>query len=193
MICRDLTKANKARLDNRWAALSAMLSVTLTRHPVRRSPPPQRCQRSNVRLNPMNAAWQITSALIVGVCYYMLAMAMTVYDGILSMMFQPIVGTILTLIAIAMMSLLGLPIRLMRPLNDWWRKHWWIVFVIGTIAFLMMYASWMPQFRTKILDPETDMEVASFHPVLAVGGWLLTIFAVLHFYPPLPWMRSKPQ
>jgi uncharacterized membrane protein YczE len=125
----------------------------------------------------MNAAWQITSALIVGVCYYMLAMAMTVYDGILSMMFQPIVGTILTLIAIAMMSLLGLPIRLMRPLNDWWRKHWWIVFVIGT----------------KILDPETDMEVASFHPVLAVGGWLLTIFAVLHFYPPLPWMRSKPQ
>jgi len=97
------------------------------------------------------------------------------------------------LIAIAVMSLVGLPIRLMRPLNDWWRNHWWIVFVIGTVAFLMMYASWMPQFRTKVLDPETDMEVASFHPVLAVGGWLLTIFAVLHFYPPLPWLRSKPQ
>ena len=136
---------------------------------------------------------QIVAALIVGVCYYMLAMAMTVYDGILSMMFQPIMGTILTMIAIAAMSLVGLPIRLMRRLNDWWRKRWWVVFVIGTIAFLMMYASWMPQFRTKVLDPETHMEVASFHPMLAVGGWLLTIFAVLHFYPPLPWLRSKPQ
>jgi hypothetical protein len=141
----------------------------------------------------MNAAWQITAALIVGVIYYMIAMAMTVYDGILSMMFQPIVGTILTLIAIAVMSLVGMPIRLMRPLNDWWRKHWWIVFIIGTVAFFMMYASWMPQFRTMVLDPETRMEVASFHPVLAVGGWLLTIFAVLHFYPPLPWLRSKQQ
>jgi hypothetical protein len=141
----------------------------------------------------MNVAWQITAALIVGVCYYMLAMAMTVYDGILSLMFQPIMGAIFTLIAIAVMSLVGLPIRLMRRLNAWWRKHWWIVFLIGTVAFLMMYASWMPQFRTMILDPETQTEVASFHPVLAVGGWLLTIFAVLHFYPPLPWLRSRPQ
>ena len=139
----------------------------------------------------MNAFWQITAALIVGVCYYLLAMAMTVYDGILSMMFQPIVGAILTLIAIAVMSLVGLPVRLMRPLNNWWRKHWWIVFVIGAVAFLMMYASWMPQFRTTVLDPETDMEVASFDPTLAVGGWLLTIFAVLHFYPPLPRPCSK--
>ena len=141
----------------------------------------------------MNAVRQITAALIGGVCDYMRARAMTVYDGILSMMLQPIVGTILTLIAIAVMSLVGLPIRLMRPLNDWWRKHWWIVFVIGTVAFLMMYASWMPQFRTKVLDPETRMEVGSFHPVLAVGGWLLTIFAILHFYPPLSWLRSKPR
>jgi hypothetical protein len=144
-------------------------------------------------MKPMNALLQITGALIVGVCYYMLAATMTLYDGILSMMFQPILGTLFTLLAIAGLSLVGMPIRLMRPVNDWWRHHWWIVFVIGTVAFLMMYASWMPQFRTTVLDPETDREIASFHPVLAVGGWLLTIFAILHFYPPLLGRRSKPQ
>jgi hypothetical protein len=31
---------------------------------------------------------QILAALLVGVCYYMLAMAMTVYDGLLSMIFS---------------------------------------------------------------------------------------------------------
>ena len=141
----------------------------------------------------MSVTLQITAALIVGVCYYMLAMAMTVYDGILSLMFQPIIGTICTFIAIALMLLVGLPIRLMRSVNDWWRKHWWIVLVIGTVACAMMYASWMPQYRTKVFDPEMGVEIDSFHPVLAVGGWLMTIFAVLHFYPPLPWLRSKTQ
>ncbi len=138
----------------------------------------------------MRLTFQIIAALIVGVCYYMLAMAVTVYDGLLSLIFQPIVGTIITSVAIAVLLVLGLPIRFLSRLHQWWQEHWWFVFVLGTVAFGMMSASWHPQLRVQITHPDLGMPVDSFHPVLAIGGWMLTIFSVLHFYPPLPWFRS---
>lgn len=137
----------------------------------------------------MIAIPQIVAALIIGVCYYMLAVAMTTYDGLLSLIFQPIIGAIVSGIAIVLLLIVGLPIRLSKKINRWWKNHWWIPFVIGTLAFIMMSLSWHPHFRVKVIDPESDLMVDSFHPVLAVGGWLLTIFAVLHFYPPIPWLK----
>jgi hypothetical protein len=134
---------------------------------------------------------QILSALLVGVSYYMLAMAMTVYDGLLSMIFQPIMGAICTVVAIIILLVVGLPIRLMKKVNQWWKDHWWIAFILGTLAFAMMFVSWMPLFRIKMFDPETGIQFDSFHPVFSIGGWMLTIFAVLHFYPPLPWLKTK--
>ena len=139
----------------------------------------------------MHLALQIVTALAVGVVYYMLAMAMTVYDGVLSLMFQPIMGTILTLTAIVILLVVGLPIRRLTRLHRWWRNHWWIALVSGLVGFIMMYASWQPEFRVQVLDPELNTLIDSFHPGLAVGGWMLTIFSVLHFYPPLPWLRCR--
>jgi len=134
---------------------------------------------------------QIIAAFIVGLCYYMLAMVMTAYDGFISLILQPIMGTIVTLLAIIILLGAGLPIRLLKQVNQWWRLHWWISFILGALAFAMMGASWLPCFRIRVFDPEIMLPVESFHPVLAIGGWLLTLFAVLHFYPPLPWHKSQ--
>ena len=141
----------------------------------------------------MIAIPQTVAAMIIGVCYYMLAVAMTIYDGILSMIFQPIMGAIFTCVAILVLLVVGLPIRLWKKLNIWWRAHWWLSFVIGTGAFVMMFLSWMPGLRVQVMDPELNMTVDSFHPILAIGGWMLNLFAVLHFYPPLPWLRFPPK
>jgi hypothetical protein len=139
----------------------------------------------------MIAIPQIILALVVGVCYYMLAVAMTVYDGILSMIFQPIMGAIFSGIAILLLLILGLPIRFIKRINMWWKAHWWMPLFIGTAAFIMMILSWTPAFRIKVMDPDLGMMVDSFHPVLAISGWLLTLFAVLHFYPPIPWLKRS--
>ena len=139
----------------------------------------------------MIAIPQIIAAMIIGVCYYMLAVAMTVYDGILSMIFQPVMGAIFSGIAIVLLLIVGLPIRLIKKVNMWWKAHWWLPFFIGSVAFCMMVLSWMPHFRVQIMDPEFGTMVDSFHPVLAIGGWLLTLFAVLHFYPPMPWLKPS--
>ena len=133
----------------------------------------------------MIAIPQILAALVTGVFYYMIAVAMTVYDGMLSMIFQPIIGAIVSAIAILALLVVGTPIRLSKKMNSWWKRHWWIPIAIGSAAFIMMCLSWLPYFRVKVIDPESNMVVDSFHPVLAIGGWLLTMFAVLHFYPPI--------
>ena len=137
----------------------------------------------------MSATFQFFAALIVGVCYYMLAMAMTVYDGILSLIFHPIIAVILTSIAIGVVGVVGIPIRLGRRLRLWWIDHWWISLVIGTIAFAMMWASWLPDLRTQVWNPDLETHEDSFHPTLGFGGWLLTIFAVFHFFPPIKSLR----
>lgn len=141
----------------------------------------------------MIAIPQIFVALVVGIGCYLLAVAMTVYDGILSMIFQPIMGAIFTGAAIIGLLILGLPIRLVKRINIWWKAHWWISLLLGCVALAMMCASWIPRMRVKVLNPETQIQIDSFHPALALGGWLLALFAVLHFYPPLPWSKQKNQ
>ncbi len=141
----------------------------------------------------MTAAFQFFGALLVGVCYYMLAMAMTVYDGILSLVFQPILAVILTTLAIGMVGIVGLPIRLIRGLRSWWLDHWWISFLIGSVAFVMMWASWLPDLRVQVWNPDLESHEDSFQPILGFGGWLLTVFAVFHFFPPIKRLAEPPK
>jgi fatty acid desaturase len=113
----------------------------------------------------------------------MIAVAMTVYDGLLSMIFQPIIGVIFSSIASFFLLLLGLPIRLNRTVNRVWKRYWWIALVLAGIGIVLMACSWLACFRKKVFVAE-GQEFESFHPALSIGGWLVMLFAVLHFFPP---------
>jgi hypothetical protein len=128
---------------------------------------------------------QLAVSFLVGFFLYMLAMVLTVYDGLISMIFQPIIGSVFSLIGVGVCFLVGLPIRLIRPLKAWWRRVWWLPLVLGMIAFLMLVASWHPSLRIQVYDLELGGNISTFNPGLALGGWLLSIFAALHFYPPI--------
>ena len=141
----------------------------------------------------ITALLQFIAALFVGVCWYMLAMVMTVYDGILSFIFQPIMAVIFTTVGIVLVWIAGLPIRFSKRLRSWWLARWWISPVLATVAFAMMVASWHPDLRIKVWNPDLEHWQDSFQPHLAIGGWLLTLFAVLHFFPPFQWLRSTPR
>ena len=122
---------------------------------------------------------------------YMSAVAMTVYDGILSMIFQPIMGCIFSAIAVVVLLLVGLPIRVVPALNRIWKKYWWFSLILVGIAVGMMIFSWLPEYRAKVFDPELKHEVDSFNPRLSIGGWCVLLFAVLHFYPPIAFLYPK--
>src|SRR5882757_3287055 len=100
---------------------------------------------------------QLAVAFAVAWLYYMLAMVITVYDGILSMIFQPIMGAIFAGVAVALCFVLGLPVRFIRPVREFWRRAWWLPFVLGSVGFVLMVMSWV--LRQTIHDPATELDV----------------------------------
>jgi len=131
---------------------------------------------------------QVLVALIVGAFYYMVAVVLTVYDGIGSFIFQPVMGLICSFIIIIPCLIVGLPIRFYEKLHCLWKRYWWFPFVLGTIGFLLMYLANFSYYQVLVYDSLLEQEVVSLNPTLYVSGWVLTIFAVLHFYP--PWARK---
>jgi hypothetical protein len=129
---------------------------------------------------------QLGVAFTVAWLYYMLAMLMTTYDGILSMIFQPIMGAIFAAIAVALCFVLGLPIRFIRSAREFWRRVWWLPLFLGVVGFVLMVTSWLPPFRQTVHDYGTGREIETFQPAMVVSGYLLSVFAALHFWFPLP-------
>jgi hypothetical protein len=127
---------------------------------------------------------QLAVAFMVAWFYYMIAMMMTTYDGVLSMIFQPIIGAIFAAVGVAVCFLLGLPIRFIRSMCERWRGVWWLPLFFGAVGFVLMVMSWM--LRVTVHDPATGMDVQTFQPAMALTGWLLSVFAALHFWFPLP-------
>jgi hypothetical protein len=109
------------------------------------------------------------------------------------MIFQPIMGAIFAGVAVLLCLLVGLPIRLVPRLRQLWRKVWWLPLFLGSVAFLLMVASWLPPLRQTVHDYATDMEIQTFQPALAISGWLLSVFAALHFWFPLPRFLRRAQ
>jgi len=113
-----------------------------------------------------------------GLFFYMIAMMMTVYDGVLSMIFQPIMGGIMTGIAMILIALLGLPL-LIKKVWAWWDRFKWISIILISVGVLLMIMSWYP-FKMTVIDFETQRSVESFQPALALAGWFSVMFGIFY-------------
>src|SRR5207253_499212 len=118
-------------------------------------------------------------AFVVGLVINMIAMAMTVYDGALSLIFQPIVGTIFTVVALAVLSIRGAPL-LYKPVWQRWQHFWWISVLLFGLGLMSLAASWHPSLRVQMWDAQTSGVVDSFQPALGVGGWLAVMFSIVY-------------
>ena len=112
-----------------------------------------------------------------GFAAYMVAMAMTTYDGVLSLVFQPIVGAIITTAGVGLVVLPGIPLLFRRPWSLWSRL-WWVSLCLVLAGVGAMLLSWHPQLRVEVFNPDLHQRVESFHPVLLTSGWFLTLFGL---------------
>lgn len=119
-------------------------------------------------------------AWIAGWITYMIAMAMTVYDGFPSLLFQPFMGAICASVGVLAVLILGSPLLIPR-LWTAWTKVWWIPIVLVVISVFAMILSWFPGFRTTVYDQELQRQVETFHPVLSICGWFGILFSLVWF------------
>lgn len=105
--------------------------------------------------------------------------------GIGFLIFQPILGFILTFLTIIACLIVGLPIRLVRKVRDLWLSKPLLPIAGAAIGILLLFLSFDNNFtelKEVTLDYGTvDKEVPNTK--LALIGWFLTAFSLFHFYP----------
>src|SRR5262245_58201158 len=74
-------------------------------------------------------------AWFAGFVAYMITMAVTVYDGLPSLIFQPIIGLVVSAVTVVVARMVGLPFRA-PALRGWWNKSLVGRFMAAMIVFL---------------------------------------------------------
>ena len=101
------------------------------------------------------------------------------------LIFQPFFGLILTSITIAVCLFIGLPIRLIRRVKQWWYTKPAIPLMATTIGLLLLALAFYPAWTETVevnIDGEPSYKYVP-NSYLSITGWFMTAFSILHFYP----------
>jgi hypothetical protein len=116
----------------------------------------------------------------VGWAVYMVAMAVAAYDGLLSLVFQPICGAVVSALAVGLAALLGL-IFLLRCVGQLWRGYPAVAWVAaGTCLSVMAFGSRLG-LTYVYTDPESGRQFLGLHPIAALVSYLLLVFVVTNW------------
>ena len=144
----------------------------------------------NKTISLLIIAVQLGVTFIVTICIYMFFALLDYEGGFESLVgmaiFQPIIAVIISIFSILFCLVLGLPIRLIKTLRKWWSRNFYIAIALTFLGLTFLGLSFMPQFIEQATITRDDLEVTKAipHAGLAITGWLLTTFSILHTYPP---------
>lgn len=110
----------------------------------------------------------------------MVAMIATVYDGFPSLIFQPIIGALVTTLVVALSLVVGL-IFLIPRIGQTWRALWFMapILVISSIIF-MCFGTHLGLTETFTND-ETGNKFTGLRSDVALTSYLLMIFVVTNW------------
>ena len=140
----------------------------------------------------------ITSFILFATYIIFALLDMTEIDMITEIgfvIFQPILGAIISLTTIIICLLIGLPIRLVPKVYKYWTHKPFIVIVSVTIGAILLLLSLNNNFTETTIITIDDQERTKIIPnyYLALTGWFLVAFNLLHFYPMsiINWVKNK--
>ena len=130
-------------------------------------------------------------AFVLMFCLYM-AFAMFDYQGGIAnfvgiALFQPAFAVFLSLLTILLSFILGLPLRLNRKINRWWRRNFYISIALVMIGLGLCAASVNNNFVEETTYKIEGVERTDTIPnrALSILGWFAVAIGTLHTYPPL--------
>ncbi|KAB1155921.1 hypothetical protein F7018_11470 [Tenacibaculum aiptasiae] len=144
----------------------------------------------NKIINILTTGIQLGTTFILTVCIYM-AFAILDYesgfDSFIGLaLFQSAFAIILSILTIFCCLILGLPIRLINKLNNWWTKHFYFAILLTFVGLILLGLSLTPNFTETTTITRNELKVTKKIPNsgLVITGWILTAFSTLHIYPP---------
>jgi len=133
--------------------------------------------------------FQVGLTLIVTFILYMIFAIFDYKGGVANFvgltLFQPLLAILMSVLTIIICGLAGLPIRLNKRLNNWWRKHFYISILLGLVGVIACGTSLMPGFVQEVTY-RMDVDMARMVPnrILSITGWFLVAIGTLHSYLP---------
>jgi hypothetical protein len=126
---------------------------------------------------------QGTTTFFTLVAVYMIFVLLDYQGGIDSfigtMVFQPIMGGLLSLTTIVVCLLVGLPISLSSCINTWWRDRFWLPIVGVLCGFSLLVLSVLPSMMKTVTTALDDQSITRQvpHTGAAITGWCLLSFS----------------
>jgi hypothetical protein len=128
----------------------------------------------------MRRALAIFVALAVGWIVYMIAMMMTVYDGVLSMIFQPIMAVLCSGFFVGLALLVGLVLRI-PFISRWWQasRLWAVALISGSLSILCFGS--LLGITEVYTDHETGRQFTGLHSAAALSAYFAMIFGLANW------------
>jgi hypothetical protein len=134
-------------------------------------------------------------AFVIIFCTYMIFAIFEYKGGVANFvglaLFQPLLGMLSSGLTVVACLLIGLPIRLNKKLNSWWREHYYISIILILIGFSFCVASLTPSFIEEISYRMDGMDFTNTVPnrFLSIMGVFALSIGTTHLFPPLGLQR----
>ncbi len=123
--------------------------------------------------------FRCAAGFVVGWVIYMVAMVLTVYDGGLSLIRQPIMAGVFSVVFVVGALLVGLTLRAPKIREVWSHAGWWpLLLSFGSIGVMIFHAQLGLQ--TELVDPETKEMVKTMLPVAALICYFMSVFPIVN-------------
>jgi len=116
---------------------------------------------------------------VLGWLIYMVAMVLTVYDGVLSLIFQPFVAALFSGLFVAAALVVGLALRAPKIREAWSSLGWWALLItVAAVAVMVFHAQLGLQ--TEFVNSETKEKMKAMSPAAGVICYFLAIFPIVN-------------
>lgn len=122
----------------------------------------------------------VCAAFAAGWVTYMIAMMMTVYDGLISMIFQPFVAILCSGLCVLLALLVGLILRI-PMLSRWWHSSRVWAVALMVISCLVLSLGSSLGITEVYTDHETGRQFTGLHSAAALSGYFVLIFAIANW------------
>jgi len=131
----------------------------------------------------------VLAAYAVGWIVYMCAMVLTCYDGVLSLIFQPIMGAVITAVTVSAAVLVGLVFRL-PCIGRLWNWRWAGVLAVGSLAMMLLGSRL--GLSSTFTDPDTQDTFVGLNPTASILSYGLLIFCLANWPAPRALATRQP-
>ncbi len=123
--------------------------------------------------------FMIFAAFFVAYIIYWIAMVMTTYDGMISLIVQPFMAALVSAVFVTAAFLLGLFLKLPSIRTFWYSRRRWAI-IVSLIGLSLLCFGYSLGIRSIGTNPDNGTQFEMLDPYVAVISYFMVVFGVVN-------------